>query len=134
PVVIDRGCIEIDPLRLDWPATLQQVAALLQQRDQIVAREAAFVRDHDIDLIAADIPFLAGEVAHAAGVPCWGACNFTWDGIYGPYIGDEQADLLRQVTRGYERMSGIFRYPFAHEMPQFRRQIAVPLMAVPANR
>lgn len=134
PVVIDRGCIEIDPLRLDWPATLQQVAALLQQRDQIVAREAAFVRDHDIDLIAADIPFLAGEVAHAAGVPCWGACNFTWDWIYEPYIGDEQADLLRQVTRGYERMAGIFRYPFAHEMPQFRRQIDVPLMAVPANR
>lgn len=134
PVVIDRGCIEIDPLRLDWPATLRQVAELLRQRDPIVAREAAFVRDHNIALIAADIPFLAGEVAHATGVPCWGACNFTWDWIYEPYIGAEQADLLRQVTRGYERMTGIFRYPFAHAMPQFRRQIDVPLMAVQARR
>lgn len=133
PVVIDRGCIEIDPLRLDWAATLRQVRQLLDQRDAIVEREVAYVREHNVGLIAADIPFLAGEVANAAGVPCWGACNFTWDWIYEPYVTAEHGDLLRQVTRGYERMAGIMRYPFAHEMPHFAQQIDVPLMAVPAR-
>ncbi len=130
PVVIDRGCIEIDALTLDWPATLRDVRTLLEQRPAMVEREAAFIRRHDIRLIAADIPFMAGEVAHAARVPCWAVGNFTWDWIYEPYADPAgHGDLVAQVRRGYERMEGLLSIPFRHSMPQFKQVIDVPLIA-----
>jgi hypothetical protein len=129
-VVIDRGCIEIDALTLDWPTTLRHVRSLLDERPALVEREAAFVRARGIRLIAADIPFLAGEVAHATGIPCWAVGNFTWDWIYEP-VADPAAhgDLVAQIRRGYERMDGLLSIPFRHEMTQFRQVIDVPLIA-----
>ena len=44
----------------------------------------------------ADIPFLAGDIAAAAGIPIIAITNFTWDWIYEPYFNDRQ-DLLREM-------------------------------------
>ncbi len=125
-VIIDRGCIEIDALTLDWPTTLRHVRSLLDGRDDLVAAEVDYIRKHNVGLIAADIPFMAGEVAHAASLPCWAVGNFTWDWIYQPYA---DADLVAEVCRGYEYMEGLLSIPFRHEMPQFKRVIDVPLIA-----
>ena len=132
-VVIDRGCIEIDALTLDWDATLKQVQMLLNESPSIIARELDYIRRHPIRLIAADIPFLAGEIAAAAGIPCWAVGNFTWDWIYEPYA-DANRDLVARVRHGYEQMEGLLSIPFRHAMPHFCKVVDVPLIAARPRR
>ena len=77
---------ERDALTIDAPGTLRRLIDLLARRDAIVADELAAVRRIAPGLIVADIPFLAGDVAAAAGVPCVGMSNFTWDWICDPLL------------------------------------------------
>src|SRR5690606_10750720 len=81
-VVLDPGSLEKDALTIDWPATLAAVRRTIDDMSRMVARECAYIRENRVSLLVADIPFLAGYVAEAAGVPCWGVGNFTWDWIY----------------------------------------------------
>jgi hypothetical protein len=128
---IDVGVAELDPLTVDATATLTRVQALHRNRDRIVAAEASFVRREGIDLIVADIPWLAGYVAEAGGVPCLGVGNFTWDWIYEPYLTDDArwAPLLEWVRGGYARMGTYLRLPFGHAVSGFRQVVEVPLVA-----
>lgn len=128
---IDAGVAELDPLTVDAVATLTRVEALHRNRDRVVAAEASFVRREGIDLIVADIPWLAGYIAEAGGVPCLGIGNFTWDWIYEPYLTDDArwAPLLEWVRGGYSRMGAFLRLPFGHPVGGFRRVVEMPLVA-----
>src|SRR5205085_11808500 len=87
PSHIDAPVVERDALSLDWPATLAAAADLLRRRRPAVAREVEAVRDLGPDLVVADVPFLAGDLAAALGVRCVAVSNFTWDWIYEPHRG-----------------------------------------------
>lgn len=128
---IDAGVAELDPLTVDAMATLTRVEALHRNRERIVAAESSFIRREGIDLIVADIPWLAGYVAEASGVPCLGVGNFTWDWIYELYLNDDARwiPLLEWVKGGYARMGTYLRLPFGHEVNGFRQVIEVPLVA-----
>ncbi|MGE5609737.1 MAG: hypothetical protein ACM359_10820 [Bacillota bacterium] len=127
---IDFGAAEQDALSIDVPETLRQVADLLRRRSHLVERELVFLRANPIDLIVADIPYLAGEVAQAAGVPCLAIGNFTWDWIYQPYVANSPAyaPLVAQIRSMYAKMIGVLRLPFAHSMDGFRQVTDVPLV------
>jgi len=128
---IDAGVAELDPLTVDATGTLTRVEALYKNRDRIVAAEASFVRGEGIDLIVADVPWLAGYVAEAGGVPCVGVGNFTWDWIYEPYQTDDTRwiPLLEWVRGGYARMGTYLKLPFSHAVNCFRQVVEVPLVA-----
>jgi hypothetical protein len=133
---IDRGAIERDSLRIDWEATLATLAEFLSREAATIAREVAFIRSEGISLIAADVPYVAGYIAEAAGIPCLAVGNFTWDWIYEPHL---QADarypgLLEHMRGGYARMRCMLRLPFAHPMSLFPRVVDVPLVAKPHPR
>lgn len=129
PVTIDRGAVELDPLRIDWQASLQVVEQLLAEKDSLVAAEAKVLRLNDVKLMVADIPFLPGYIAQETKIPCWGVSNFTWDWVYEPHAGRERSALVNAVSEGYRQMEGLLRLPFGHEMPQFKCVIDMPLVA-----
>jgi hypothetical protein len=139
PVVrpeIDAPVVERDPLTIDWPATLAGAAELLRRRRVVVAREAEAVREMDPSLVVADVPFLAGDVAAALGVPCVAVSNFTWDWIYEPHRGQhpDGAAVVRGARASYARMDALLQLPFGHDTDVFPQVLPVPLVARRSTR
>ncbi len=135
-VAIDAGAIEDTPLQVNAVKTLQSAAELISHRDRIVGPEAAFVRQSGSSLVVADIPFLAGDIAEAAGVPCIGIGNFTWDWIYQPYVNAIPGydGLLQTIRASYQKMSAYLRLPLSHPTSLFAESIDMPLVARHATR
>jgi L-arabinokinase len=81
----DTGIVQIDSLRLDEAATVQQAASFYASLPERAADEARVLHDHNVDLVIADAPPLACAAAGRAGVPSIVLSNFTWDWIYEGY-------------------------------------------------
>jgi len=134
---IDCGVVENgDSLHVDVRATVDRLQAILRDSERIITNEAVFVTQERISLILADIPFLAGNIAAAAGVPCIGISNFTWDWIYEPYLKvDSRAmNILERVRKGYSRMTSYLKLPFSHPVEVFDEVIDVELVARRSTR
>jgi hypothetical protein len=84
----------------------------LRDRPELVRRESQYVRANRIELIAADVPFVAGDVAEAAGVRAVAVSNFTWDWIYDPWFGREHPDLIETIRASYAKFHSILHMPF----------------------
>lgn len=131
PLEIDTGVAERNgTLRIDTDATVARLAAFLGRCDEIVASEVEFVRREGISLIVADVPYLPGEVAERAGVPCTAIGNFAWDWIYEPYLANNihGETYLARIRRGYASMACYLRLPFHHDTESFGSIIDVPLI------
>lgn len=113
---------------IDPDATLDGLKRFVAAWDDVVDRETAFARECGASLVVADIPAIAGDIAHAAGVPCIGISNFTWDWIFEPYAAPA---LLRRFEEGYARMETLLRLPFHQpsRLGGFGRIVDVPLIA-----
>ncbi len=130
----DSGAIEDgSALRVSPRLTLEAVARVFEARERTIADEAAFIRSNAITLAVADIPYLAGDIAEAAGVPCIGIGNFSWEWIYEPYFEEcpEYAHLQPLVRAGYSKMELYLRLPFSHAggLEAFQEVRDVPLVA-----
>lgn len=132
---IDAGMVEDDALTINPSATLAKLEELIARRDAVVADELSIVRSLRPGLIVADVPFMAGYVAEAAGVPCIAISNFTWDWICEPLFRDDPgfatryAKLLPVIRGGYARMSGALQLPFGGLSDVLKPVIRVPLVA-----
>jgi len=133
---IDTGMAEEGPLKIDAAGTLRRLSDLLDRREAIVAEEAAAVRRLRPDLLVADIPFLAGDVAEAASVPCVAVSNFTWDWICDPLLNDDPAyaAVRPQIVAGYEKIHSILQLPFGGVSEGLRDRTPVPLIAGRSTR
>ena len=138
PCDVDAGAAERSPLEVDAAGTLDRMAATLARRDAVVAAELDLLRDLRPSLIVEDVQFLAGDVAAAAGVPCVGLSNFSWDWIAEPYVAAETGAALETPDRrwivdaigqSYAKMDALLRLPLGGVSDAFRRVIDVPLVA-----
>ncbi len=131
---IDTGVVEkSSSLSIDPHATAAQLTEFNKHCDEIVAAEAERVRRENISLVVADIPYLAGEIAEHAGVPCVAIGNFTWDWIYEPYLAgapDGEASLAL-IRRAYRKMTCYLRLPFSHNAESIPNVVDVPLIVRP---
>ena len=136
PSAIDAGMTERDPLTIDGPGTLRRLSDLLARRDAILTDELSAVRRLAPALIVADIPFIAGDVAASAGLPCVGMSNFTWDWICDPLLNRDPLypEVRAQMAAGYAKMRSILQLPFGGVSEAFRERIAVPLVAGRSTR
>jgi hypothetical protein len=129
----ESGVVETDgSLAIDVPATIAAIQRVYCDRQHIIARELQFIQANGIEKIVADVPYLAGDIAAAAGVPCIGIGNFTWEWIYQPYLETVPGtELLREMMRStYNKMATFCRLPFHHEegFEIFRNLQDVPLV------
>jgi L-arabinokinase len=93
----DPGVVQLDALRLDERATVEQAAAFYAALPARAAREADVLRRHEARLVVTDVPPLACAAARRAGVPSVVCSNFTWDWIYQAYAAHGR-DALRRVV------------------------------------
>lgn len=133
---VDAGAAERSTLEIDAAGTLARIAEVLDRKAQIIAVELPIVRAMKPALIVADIPFLAGDIAAAAGVPCVGLSNFTWDWIAEPLAAEAPArpGLLQEVSDCYAKMSLLLRLPLGGVSDVFPQVIDMPLVANVSQR
>lgn len=118
PRAFDLGVVQGDSLTMDKPATLAQLRDIQQRQNSLIASEVNFIRQNRVNLILADIPFLAPLFAKAANIPCWMMSNFGWDLIY-RHWGGEFITIADWISECYSQCDRLFRLPFHEPMSSF---------------
>jgi len=114
----DLGVIQIDSLIMNKPATLEKLREIKKNHKSLIASEVNFIRQNRVNLILADIPFLAAGFAEAANIPCWMIGNFGWDLIYRDW-GGEFTEIADWISNWYAKSNRLFRLPFHESMSAF---------------
>jgi hypothetical protein len=122
----DLGVIQADSLTMDKPATLAKLQDIKKNQNSLIASEVNFIRQNCVNLILADIPFLAAGFAKAANIPSWMVSNFTWDFIYRDW-GGEFMEISNWINDWYTQSDCLFRLPFHEDMSAFSNIIDVGL-------
>jgi UDP:flavonoid glycosyltransferase YjiC (YdhE family) len=128
---IDVGVVQPNSLEIDARATLERYAAQVTAEDDLIAREASWLRESGVRAVVADVPAAAFEIAARAEVPGIGLANFSWDWIYEPFVADvpEHEPLIGHLREQYGRATLLLRLPFAADLSAFPRIDDVPLIA-----
>ncbi len=133
PVACDVGVKHSSDLAPDLEATRSALFGLMEQRGRIIEREVEFLRAERIDLIVADIPWLAVEAGTYTGVPVFAISNFDWLFIYERLFQDdaELRPLLNTIFGLYQRVDRAFRLPLSstRSMACFRKLESTGLLA-----
>jgi hypothetical protein len=132
----DIGVVQLDSLRLDARATIEQAREFYRAIDERAEKEAAKLRAHRAALVISDAPPLASAAAAAAGVPSIVVSNFTWDWIYQEYReylpGAPQ--LIPAIQEAYRQACAAWRLPMHGGFDTFQTVIDVPFVARHAQR
>lgn len=133
---IDAGLIEVDPFTIDTPKSLAQLRDVIGKRGRIIAAEAQELSRIKPDCIVADVPFLAGDAAAQAGLPCVGVSNFTWDWIYHGLFGNDPAwlEIAPIIESSYSKFRALLALPFGNTCPLIKNTIPTPLVALRSDR
>lgn len=122
----DLGVIQADSLTMDKPATLERLREIKKNYQSLIASEVNFIRQNRVNIILADIPFLAVGFAEATDIPCWMISNFGWDFIYRDW-GGEFTEIADWISDWYGKSNRLFRLPFHEPMSAFTNIIDVGL-------
>ncbi|MGF1990538.1 MAG: glycosyl transferase [Nostoc sp. ZfuVER08] len=126
PRAFDLGVVQADSLTMDKAATLEKLLDIKKHQNSLIASEVNFIRQNRVNLILADIPFLASGFANAANIPCWMISNFGWDLIYRDW-GGEFIAVADWISDWYSKCDRLFRLPFHEKMQAFNNIIDVGL-------
>jgi len=125
-VQIDVGAIERDVLFTDPVATIAALRELHSREEEIVSREVDFLHRQRVDIVLSDVPPLASEIAHRAGIPSVAIANFTWDRIYEDYPGS--TDLVARIRGFYAKTTLGLEVPLGHPITAFPRKESIPII------
>lgn len=112
-VETDTGIVQSDSLRLDAEATADRAEAFYRTFADRAAVEAAVLRECGATVVVSDMPPLAFEAAHLAGVPAVALGNFTWDWIYAAYpaMADRAPAVVPTIRAAYRHATLTLRLP-----------------------
>ena len=115
----------------DDEATVRTAIDFYATFDERIAREAAALASDDVELIVADIPPIAFEVAARLGCPSVAIANFTWDWIYETHPGMAEAapDLVPRLRSAYGKATLALELPFSGGFEVFPRVQPLALVA-----
>jgi hypothetical protein len=136
PAECDTGIVQIDSLRPDVSETLRRADAFHATLDDRAREEARFLHAHGTSLVVGDIPPLAFEAAHRAGLPSMAIGNFTWDWIYDAYpaAARDHAQLVPRLRRAYGHADVALRLPLGGGFESMSRVERVPFVARRSRR
>lgn len=138
PVRTDIGMIQPGPMQVDPAATARAYRELLERQPVLIQQELAFIRAEQIDLIAADMPPVACEIAATAGIPSVVLTHFTWDWIYAHYVSriPEFAPVVEAITASYGKatLALQMQVPIPHPFPMFPHVEPIPGVAKTPTR
>ena len=128
-VRIDVGVVQKDSMRMDVKATLEDYAKLIENKEEIIRKEADWCRQHKVKVIVGDIPPLAFDIAEAAGIPSICIANFSWDWIYEEYL-DEfpvYSFVVEDIRKSESKCGLCLTTPFSEGLEAFpaRKEIGL---------
>lgn len=131
PGAFDVGMVQTDSIRVDVDATLARALRLVETREDLVRREAEFLREWKADLVVADIPSIPIEAAKQAGIPAVAVGNFSWDWIYSPFVARDERwqSVIESFETGYRQADLLLKLPFSPAMEIFPKRTDIPLLA-----
>jgi hypothetical protein len=134
-VRFDCGAVQLDALVVDQRATLETYAQIDAENQGRLAQEAAFLKHVGARLVVSDVASFPFRIAKTAGLPSVAIGNFTWAGIYEPYLFHEPefAGLVDRLRAEYALADMCVRLPFAMSMKEFPRRINAPLVCRPVT-
>ena len=148
----DTGIVQIDSLRLDEEESVRRAASFYATFEERVAREAAFLHEHRVDLVVCDAPPLACAAAEMAGRQSIVISNFTWEWIYGGYralferIGPHVIPTIRQAYAearegwrlpmhgGFADIRSVKDLPWVARHATVTRDAVLRRLAIPSDR
>jgi hypothetical protein len=130
-VQTDTGGVEKNILFSDPEATIARAREFYSGADEIADREAGELRRLGADVVVLDVPPLAAEIAHRAGIPSVAIANFTWDRIYADY--PDSGDVVARIRGYYAKVTLGLQTPLGHECDAFPRRENIPLIARKSN-
>jgi hypothetical protein len=126
PAEFDCGAIQTDSLAVDAAATLARYAELAAENAARKEDEKRFLRACGATLVVGDIPPFPFEVAGELGIPSVFVGNFTWTGIYLPYLEAapessrmDYREMLATMAAQYCGVGRAFHAPLSIPMPEF---------------
>jgi L-arabinokinase len=130
-VECDVGLVQKDALTIDEAATAQRCRAFAADFAELVDYEWRWLRHSGARVVVGDIPPVAFQIAHEAGLPSVALANFSWDWIYRHYQRRQPAlrEAAEHASALYQRASLLLRLPFSGELSAFPYQESVPLVA-----
>jgi L-arabinokinase len=135
PASFDVGMIQRDGIRIDEPATVRALEAMLTRRPADEKTETAFLESVRPAVVVADIPGLPLAAAAERGIPAVAVGNFAWDWIYDEYAdsGPVWRAAAERFRRDYGRADRLLELPFACPMTAFRVREPIPLVSSPGR-
>jgi len=132
---LDVGAIQHDSLSIDIEETLRAQHDLAARADTLIAQETAATLALRPDLILADIPALAFDVARSLNVPAVGMANFSWDWIYADYVREAPTHqtLVDAIRASYGQATLLLRLPLHGDLSAFPRVRDIPFVARTAS-
>lgn len=118
----DVGCIQRGPLDLDMAATWEAYAQFHADWERTVMEEAKAIQSANVNLVIANISYLA--IASAAQVPCpvVGMASLSWDRVLELYREEHAAShrsILETIRNSYALAHRLIRLYPGIEMPAF---------------
>lgn len=101
----DCGCVQIDGVTVDIPATLESYKQIADRNRLIIDQEVRWCKKNNISCILGDITPFAFDVAQKAGIPSIALSNFTWYDIYSEYMNgnDHFLPYLDEIRDQYNK-------------------------------
>ncbi|MCE0495545.1 hypothetical protein [Vibrio salinus] len=96
-VNLDIGLVQITPLEYDVQATFKAYQALYSTYSERVSKLCEFFSESNIDLVIADIPFLAIEAASQSSIPSVAIASLSWDKVIQRCLDDSQQEVREFV-------------------------------------
>jgi L-arabinokinase len=127
----DLGLVQKGPLVIDEAATAAAWKHFVRELPDRIDAEWRWLRHTGAKAVLGDIPPLAFQAAHDAGVPSFGLANFSWDWIY-RHLGSRHPVLRaagEKCAEAYRHTGLLFKLPFAGDLSVFPRIEEIPLIA-----
>jgi UDP:flavonoid glycosyltransferase YjiC (YdhE family) len=125
---IDAGIVQPNSLRMDLDATMRACRELHNRMPALIEQEIEYIKQHEIELIAGDIPAACFEIAARARIPSVAITNFTWDVIYRAYADGYPGftPMIEEMTAFYHKATLALTLPYPCDMSMFPRREAIP--------
>lgn len=135
PVALDVGLVQHDSLRADLDESLRRAESLIERREELIGREADYLKSVDAAAVAADIPAIPFAAAKEVAVRSIGVANFSWDWIYSEFAERDPRwqKIVDAFAEDYAKADLLMRLPFSGPMQAFPRQTDVGLLARPGR-
>jgi hypothetical protein len=135
PATFDCGAVHTDSFTVDPVATLAKYSQIHLRNSSRLREEAEYLRHKRARLVVSDIASFPFAVAHHATIPSVAIGNFTWRGIYAPFVADRPSyrSMLEEMRLEYELATWMLRLPLAMPMDEWSEPIDVPLVCRPGT-